>query len=248
MARQLKWLGPGWSLLLGISALACGVDDRNLQSSMAAGMTGAGAQPSAGTGSEMNAGGEAASPPVLPLLVNGCADLDTDGIADCSVTLVENATFETDTSNWTAAEGSSLAWDEKNALGDEPSGCALLTAQGSAESDGTALFRASQCVRVAGGQLLIAYANAWAEPSSADKAQAELQVSYFDAEDCTGTATGSFTTPPSLAEGAWVTIQAGGVTGAVTRSALVELLGVKPNHAESLSTCFDNVMLKAKTL
>ena len=244
-------------MLLGISSLACGVDDRVLQPDTAAGMTDAdggdgASRPEggrAGTGSEMNAGGEAAMPPILPPLVDGCADLDTDGVADCSVTLVKNAAFQSDTSDWIGVMGSSLAWDARNALGDDPSGCALLTAQGSTDVDGTARLRASQCVRVTEGQLVIAYANAWVEASAADdSARAELQVSYFAAEDCSGTATGYFVTPPSAATGAWVTIQAGGVTEPATRSALVELIGVKPNRAESLSACFDNVMVRAKTL
>jgi len=220
---------------------------------MVAGTSGAGGQPSAGAdggaGSQMNAGGEAEMGPDLPPLVAGCADLDTDGVADCSVTLVKNATFHTDTNEWSGVAGSSLAWDARNALDDDPSGCALLTAQGATDVDGTALFRASQCVLVAGDQLLIAYANAWVEASAVDEsAQAELQVSYFEADDCSGVATGSFVTPPSAAQGAWVTIQAGGVAGAGTRSASVELIGVKPNRAESLKACFDNVMVKTKPL
>ena len=254
MSPKPSWHGSGyWTLLLGIAGLACGVDDRVLQPSTTAGMSGAGGQPSAGAdggaGSEMNAGGDAAMGPVLAPLIDGCADLDTDGVADCSVTLVKNATFHTDTSEWTAIAGSSLEWDARNALGDDPSGCALLTAQGAADVDGTALFRASQCVPVAGGQLLIAYANATVEASSVDdSARAELHVSYFEADDCSGVATGSFVTPPSAVQGAWVTIQAGGVPSAETRSASVELIGIKPNRAESLSACFDNVMVKVKPL
>jgi hypothetical protein len=59
---------------------------------------------------------------------------------------------------------------------------------------------------------------------------------------------GSFVTPPSAVQGAWVTIQAGGVPSAGTRSASVELIGIKPNRAESLSACFDNVMVNVKPL
>jgi hypothetical protein len=244
-------------LLLGISALACGVDDRMLRPSAGTdgGTTDGGDGASrphggaGGAGSDMNAGGEAATPPSLPPLVDGCADLDTDGVADCSVTLVKNATFQSDTSGWTGVAGSSLAWDAKNAVGDDPSGCALLTAQGSTNIDGTSLFRASQCVPVTENQLMIAYANAWVEASAVDDpARAALQVSYFAAEDCSGTATGYFVTPPSAAQGAWVTIQAGGVTDAGTQSVSVELVGVKPNRAESLNACFDNVMVKTKPL
>ena len=36
-------------------------------------------------------------------LVDGCADLDTDGIADCKATLVKNPSFTSDANGWTPA-------------------------------------------------------------------------------------------------------------------------------------------------
>ena len=260
-----------WTVLLAIAALACSVDQRKLRLGTAAGTTGVGASDSAGThngtpsggggaapahggasgaASDVNAAGETSTPSPLPPLVDGCADLDTDGVADCSVTLVENAAFASDVSGWSPVGTSSLAWAAGNALADTPSGCALLSAEGRSDIDGTALFRASQCVPVPAGQLVIAYANARVEASAAggDTAQAELQVSFFDREGCVDKSSGYFTTPPSTAVGEWVTIQAGGVSGSATKSALVELVGVKPYRADSLSACFDNVMLKAKAL
>ena len=260
-----------WTGVLVMVALACSVDNRSLRLGTSAGATGVGASDAAGThtgspsggdaaaparggaagaASEVNAAGESSTPPPLPPLVDGCADLDTDSVPDCSVTLVENAAFDRDVSGWSAVGTSSLAWADRNALADTPSGCALLSAEGRSDIDGTALFRASQCVRVPAGQLVIAYANARVEASAAggDAAQAELQVSFFDREGCVDKSNGYFTTPPSTAVGEWVTIQAGGVSGSATKSALVELVGVKPYRADSLSACFDNVMLKAKAL
>ena len=204
----------------------------------------------AGTGVDVNVGGDDSTSLVLPPLVDGCADLDTDGVADCSVTLVKNAAFKSDIGSWTAVDDSRLAWDAKNALGDTPSGCALLTAEGTTDIDGSALFRASQCLPASAGQLVIAYANAWVAASEevAAAAHAELEVSYFDAEDCAGKATGYFVTPPNAATGTWVTVQAGGVTGPATTSILVELVGVKPYRTGNLRACFDNVMVKTKAL
>ncbi len=260
------------ALALGLGLLACSVDDRELVLRSAAGGAAAGgpnaraggnsgpseggeASPmaeggSAGAGVEVPAAGAGSTPSDLPPLVGGCADLDTDQVADCSVTLVKNASFATDVSSWTAVSGGSLAWNGSNALDDTPSGCAQLTAQGSSDLDGSALYRASQCVPVAAGQLVVAYANARVEASagSTQAAHALLDVSYFDAEDCTGTSTGHFVTPPHAAGNAWGTIQAGGVTEAATRAVLVELVGIKPFRANSLSVCFDNVMVKTKAL
>jgi hypothetical protein len=253
---------------LGVWLIACSLDQRNLQLDSAAGAStnGAGAgvddgvagssgststpEPdggAAGEGQPVGAG-MAGSPstPALPPLVNGCADLDTDKVADCSVTLVKNPAFKSDVESWAAVDDAMLAWDAGNALGDTPSGCALLTASGTSDLDGSAFFRVAQCVAVPANQIVIAYANALVVSASAKApAQAELEVSFFDAEDCAGQATGQFFTPPSAAS-AWTTIQAGGVSGLATKSASVALVGIKPYRAEALGVCFDNVMLKTQ--
>lgn len=264
-----------WLPLVGIWALACSVDHRTLHSA-SDDLLGAGASPSTGattasggengsTGGTMSpspdagAGGAAPDPGSsggsstasnLPPLVNGCADLDTDMVGDCTVTLVKNAAFKSDVASWTAVDPAMLAWDPRNALADTPSGCALLTVAGSTDIDGSALFRASQCVPIPGRQIVIAYANAIVDAmgGAADQtSQAELEVSFFDSDDCSGAPTGQFSTPTSAAP-TWATIQAGGVSPSTTASASVALAGVKPLRADKLSICFDNVMLKTKAL
>ena len=256
-----------WLSMLGVAAIACAVDERYLRTRPemdvpgVAGRAGVddGVAGRAVTGSPSSDGGSAGqsqepSPnagnpatPTLPPLVNGCADLDTDGVADCTVTLVENPTFASDVESWAAVETATLAWDGQNALSDTPSGCALLTATGASDIDGSVLFRASQCVAVPANHVVIAYANARiAEGATAeDAAQAELEVSFFDGEDCSGEPNGHFFTPPAAAD-AWVTIQAGGLSGPGTTSASIALVGIKPYRADALSVCFDNVMVKAK--
>jgi len=266
-----------WWPLFGIWALACSVDHRHLRQGpaddgQAAGSSanangGAGADSAApgtaGTSSGATSpspdggaagarpepdptGGSSPSSP-LPPLVNGCADLDTDMVADCTVTLVKNPTFKSDVVNWTAVDPATLAWDARNALGDTPSGCALLTATGATDLDGSVFVRATQCVAVPPNQIVIAYANAAVAPGtgSTQAVEAELEVSFFDGEDCAGQSTGQFATPPTSAAG-WATIQAGTLSGAATTSASVALVGVKPFRADALSVCFDNVMVKAK--
>jgi hypothetical protein len=179
--------------------------------------------------------------------LNGCADLDTDSIPDCTVTLVKNPTFKSDVETWTPVDAAQLSWDPRNALGDTPSGCALVSATGKSDLDGSVLYRATQCVPVPAKQIVIAWANALVDNggAAANSAQAELEVSFFDAEDCSGVSTGQFSTPPSDAS-TWATIQAGALDGPATTSALVALVGIKPFRAEALSVCFDNVMVKAK--
>jgi hypothetical protein len=269
MTHRTKLLAaPGWLSVLGISLVACSVDQRALHTdsdddSPSAGQSSSpnpGAAGAASHGMAQNEGGaagegqpqpsgRAGSPPSpqLPPLVGGCADLDTDGVPDCSVTLVKNSAFESDVASWEAAAAASLEWNDENALADAPSGCALLSATGKSDIDGSSPFRASQCVAVPANHLVIAYANAsvTSGDSADDGSQAQLEISFFDGADCQGAPNGNFFTPPSTAS-AWSTIQAGGVSGAATVSALVSLVGLKPYRAETLSVCFDNVMLKTK--
>ncbi len=116
----------------------------------------------------------------------------------------------------------------------------------------TARVSASQCVAVGGEQLVIAYASAFVESADPDSdaanlAQAQLEVSFFDSVDCSGTRNGYFETPPSSVAGAWATIQAGGLSSATTSSVLVALVALKAATTAEASAYFDNVMLKAKT-
>jgi hypothetical protein len=230
---------------------ACSVDHRKLTfgGGAAVGAGGENAspdQPAAGAASGQSSGGSTTLPP----LVDGCADLDTDGVADCKVTLVKNPSFSSDVTSWTAVGAATLLWDPRNALADSPSGCALLGLQGSSDADGSVLARATQCVATSGKQLFIAYANALVEASAGmrDPSRAELEVSFFDSDDCAGERTGYYDTPPSQSVGEWVTIQAGGVSAVRTRSLAVALAGLKPNRAEKLQICFDNILLKSEPL
>lgn len=228
------------SLTLTLCLGACSLDDRHLQpASGDEGMAGACAvgESDAGSSAPEGAAGEAASTG----LVDGCADLDTDGIADCKATLVQNPSFTSDASGWTPLGDAKLTWDPRNALDDLPSGSAKLNASARRAS-------AFQCVGLSGAQLVVAYASAFVEPAGdADgPAQTGLEVSFFDSDDCGGTRGGYFETPPSAVTGAWTTIQAGGLSTATTKSASVALVGIKAAFASELNVYFDNVMLKAK--
>lgn len=173
-------------------------------------------------------------------LVDGCADLDTDGAPDCKVTLVMNPTFASDASGWIPIDDADLSWDPKNALSDLPSGSAKLS---------TTALRSSavQCVVLEGERLVIAYASAFVEPPivPSDPNEAELEVSFFGSDDCSGERTSYFRTPPSSRTGAWTTIQAGGISKPTTHSLSIELVGARAPAAAALTAYFDNVMLKA---
>jgi hypothetical protein len=226
--------------LLSLLAGACSLDRRELSGLPETG--GSGENPSNGAqagapdapSSGSSAGGTSSG------LVDGCADLDTDGVADCKTTLVTNPSFDEDVNDWNATPDAELSWDAKNALKDLPSGSAKLKAVGTRAE-------ASQCVPVQGRQLVIAYANAFVA-DEAELGQAQLEASFFETEDCSGERAGYYKTPPSTVSNAWTVIQAGGLSLDLTRSVSLALVGLKADGADELDVYFDNVMLKTKAL
>lgn len=234
------------SVWLVLGCGACSVDDRELTLAMGSGggsgsggagqTAGSGGRTPSGGGADAGAGGESADG-----LVDGCADLDTDGVADCTTTLVTTPSFTEDVSGWVAVDDATLTWDEKNALADVPSGSAKLTASTSRAS-------AAQCLELPGRQLVIAYAQvlAPAAPGAEGVAQAQLRVAFFERDDCTGEPSGFFETPPSTEADVWSTVQAGGLSDEAAQSMSVALVGVKASDAQQLNVHFDNVMLKTK--
>ncbi|MES1185405.1 MAG: hypothetical protein ABUL60_16455 [Myxococcales bacterium] len=230
--------------LLALVTNACSVDHRHLH-----------AQQSTGGAVSSNGGADGDAPDepggangqggttTTKGLVDGCADLDTDGIADCKATLLSNPSFTSDTSDWQADPEVALSWDPKNALPDAPSGSARLEAS-------VPRARVTQCVAMEEKKLVIAYANAFVT-SSADgdePGQAELEVSFFPSQDCTGDRAAFFETPPSTEVDAWSVVQAGQITVDGTRSVSIALVGLKPERSAALEVYFDNVMLKARAL
>lgn len=236
-------LGRSSLAAVTLGLCACALDERQLLPASGDGGAAAGrlVAGEAGASEGQAAGGEGSlggSSGAAGDLVDGCADLDTDGVADCTTTLLENPTFTSDVSGWTATGGAELTWDPKNALSDLPSGSAKLSAT-------SRLASAWQCVSLGGEQLVIAYASAFVEAADVS-AGAQLEVSFFAAGDCSGEREGYFETPPSAVADAWTTIQAGGLSKATTRSVSIALVGIKPASASELSAYFDNVMLKAQ--
>jgi hypothetical protein len=219
---------------------SCSIDRRHLhgasggKSSSASGTGASAGEPDPG---DTGAGGKGSTPGGL---VDGCADLDTDGVGDCRVTLVENASFAENVAGWTPQAETELTWEDKNALGDLPSGSAMLRAE-------TARASAEQCVKLEGRKLVIAYASAFVDDET-ELGRAELQVSFFENQDCVGDFAGYFETPPSSVTNSWVTIQAGIVSPPGMASVSVALVGLKPDAAEQIRVYFDNVMLKSKEL
>ena len=200
-------------------------------------------------------GGAAGAADHAPVTVDGCLDLDGNGVSDCTETSVSNAEFASDVAEWTAdaqtgdSFSTTLAWDPKNAWGSEPSGSAKVTVSGALDFNGAALRAATQCLAVSPAQLLVVYANAQLDKHQDPAGSVEIDVSFFDTADCSGLASRTFSTPPPQADGAdtWLTLHAGAPTGADTKSALIKLGVVKPFRVESLAARFDNVLVRVQS-
>jgi hypothetical protein len=243
MRRSCALVTAHATVALAFVTSACSVDHRHLH----AGQTTAGASSSdrggdAGAQAEPSGGGQGGTT-ASGDLVDGCADLDTDGVGDCKTTLLTNSSFMTDTSDWLADDEVALSWDPINALSDAPSGSARLEGR-------VARSRAQQCVTVHGRLLAIAYANAFVSASADDVefGQAELEVSFFLNSDCAGEPAGFFETPTTTAINTWSVVQAGSVAVDGTGSISVALVGLKPTTSSAVTVFFDNVMLKAQAL
>lgn len=233
--------------LTGAALAGCSLDTRQLQyATGGSGHSPAGAPslPGAGGDSSGGAGGGANA----PIMIDGCLDLDEDGIADCEETLLRNATFNTDVEAWHADDEADLLWDARNAAGDSPSGSALVTATGDTAigAQGMVQESASQCLEVTGKQLVTVYANALVETSQPTSGLAQISVLFFDSAACSGAYVTSFSTPQPLdaLRDEWFALKAGSVTGPGTRSVLVRLVVMRPLDAASFQARFDNVLLK----
>jgi hypothetical protein len=272
--RRNRWLlavlcGSSVAVLAG-----CPIDDRQLQGALGvAGQAGslaglsesggqnggtAGGDPDSGpvggaNQAEAGAAGAIELPP--PTLVDGCADLDGDGVSDCAETKIINATFVSDVSSWTreAQLGdpftTSVSWDAGNAWGSVPSGSARVSVSGTVDFNGASLRAATQCLLVQPQELVIVYANANVDVGQDPAGSAEVDVSFFDSSDCSGLSTSTFSTPPpgGASPGAWWTLHAGSPSGTATKSALIELGVVKPFRATSMTARFDNVLVKIQS-
>jgi hypothetical protein len=246
-ANPHPWLPRVSGALFCALALGACIDDRQLEPAPPAfeGVAGDGGDPSDGPAS----GGQPSTPPdTNDDLVGGCADLDTDGVADCDATLVDNPSFSTDVTGWSTSGTSKLSWSSKNALDDADSGSAKLTDDSPAASAPRA--SAYQCVKLEGNTLVVAWANAFVEAGDAgdEPPRAELEVTFIDGDDCTGTTGGYFETPPTSVTGGWTVVQAGARAPASTHSVAVALVAIKSADSADLSVYFDNIMLKAVPL
>jgi len=179
----------------------------------------------------------------MPVLVDGCSDLDTDGVSDCKETAVENFAFNSDVSSWLPEPSTDIAWTAQDLLEQPGSGSALITSSEALDADGDSLVAAAQCIHVTEGKLVDVFANAYIAAGQVAGAAA-LSLLFFPAADCPGdTPPSVYETPALFASEEVLTLN--GKTGVPPGmvSMRVRLGVIKPFRAESFSVHFDNVLI-----
>jgi hypothetical protein len=172
-----------------------------------------------------------------------CADLDNDGKPDCNVTLVKNSRFDTDTSQWTAEYGATEAWlPGPDALG-SLSGSIAVTNTTVVTAMGTTMAGAEQCVSAIASASYRIAAQTFI-PTGQGSGVADIAVQLFPSSDCSGAASGAWSSAVTSATGAWDTLSGSFVAPTGAKSMRVRLTAVKMFSAPAFTAQFDNVLLE----
>ncbi|HEY0467733.1 MAG TPA: hypothetical protein VGC79_26210 [Polyangiaceae bacterium] len=258
-------------LLLGIpyAPAACSIDARTLTLGVGNGglsndagsggrrpsfAGGAGATIAGAHSGGSNAGGDlgqteqggAADDGGAPAVLNGCVDLDQNGTPDCTETLLENSTFDTDVSHWAAESDATLAWDAVDLRGLQNSGSALVGSSKVFDAPGNSLVAADQCVAVQPDTVLSVFADARLEDNTI-VGKASISLWFFSEPDCPGDQASDFyQTPEAFDTGSTLILSGAKAVPEGMRSVRVRLGVTKPFRATTFSVRFDNVLVVAR--
>jgi hypothetical protein len=254
--RQLTIGGRRASLQLACSGAllllvaGCPVDDREFEpldpsdpvvitgGRAFGGRTSTGGSPSGTAGdpnSEAGAGGSTQAP-------RTCPDLDENGVEDCAETLVANGDFSFGISLWKPEPDVVIQSSQMDASENSPPGSLSVSSVRTFDSDALVEVGASQCIALPGegeyaffSQLFIA--------EEQDSGSARLAALFFESDNCTGQAIGSFDSDAVTDTGEWII--AGGIAEApeLSASVSIRLMTSKPFQQETLEVLFDDVSL-----
>ncbi|HEY1536699.1 MAG TPA: hypothetical protein VGF76_21910 [Polyangiaceae bacterium] len=198
--------------------------------------------PSVGGEDAAGDGGQAGGPPTF---VDGCPDLDGDGVSDCTETAVKNSTFDADVSSWASESGATIAWNAKDLLDQAGSGSALVTSTGSIDAAGDSFVAANQCIPVSDGQVVDLVANTYIDAGQVT-GRASISLWFFPVADCPGDSSPDvFETSAVFATEKVQTLRGRKAVPAGMLSLRVRLGVIKPFQAETFSVHFDSVLVHA---
>jgi hypothetical protein len=236
------------SLLLLVAG--CPVDDREFEPSdpsdpvvitggRAAGgsaaLSGGSTNAAGDPGPEAGAGGTAQAP-------RTCPDLDENGVEDCTETLVENADFSFGIALWKPEPDVIIRSSQEDGSENSPAGSLSVSSVRTFDSEALVEVGASQCIALPGEGEYAFFAQLFLAEEQ-ESGSARLAALFFESEDCTGEASGSFDTDTVADSGEWIVT--GGVAQApeLSASVSIRLMTVKPFQQETLEVLFDDVLL-----
>lgn len=223
-----------------------GGDDAGGQPSGQAGTTPGGSSGSSagGSGGAVGSGGSAGSGGTS-IDVGPCGDLDQNGVQDCEETLTQNSRFDTTAQSWLADPSVTSTWRAEDARGSSGSGSLGINFATSGGDSTWGLAAASQCQPawsddffVVGARLMI--------PQGQAGGRAQLELAFFDNDNCKGTVLSSKTAAFSAEQGVWQALSKTVQIPAGTRSVMLRLAAAKPGTQASLEVRFDDVLFRKK--
>jgi hypothetical protein len=198
----------------------------------------------AGLGGEPSSAGAAGAG--APAFIGPCGDIDGNALDDCSETLLQNSSFDSNLDQWKASAPFSQFWDARNALPTGLSGSlSLSNSDPVADLPGLVLVAAEQCVPVTGDLNYLLAARVLI-PSGQGQGQAAINLWVFANDDCQGTFLDAFTPVTTEVTGDWTTASAELQLPSAARSMVVRLGAVRPFPQAHFQVLFDDVLVKPK--
>ncbi len=249
--RQAAGSSSGTAVALVAIAwlLGCSVDDRTLSvghTSDVSASGGSGGSPASGlpTGGQ----GDVTPEPVeLPICVyDGSVEPECD-------TLVANAGFVSDTTAWSAEDGSYGNWDKANASGAPTTGSITVLNMLHGKADGVAPGAARQCLPAVANAFYDFAADVLIPADQGEGIHGEMYVgearlsAFFSAEtDCSGPTISNFDSVGTAEVGTWMHVAGSGRAPKAARSVIVRLNTLKAMRQFAFQAHFDNVFVRAR--
>ncbi len=257
--------GIRWVLAAACVAIvpACGIDDRQLAISEPPGplpdADGGGGFDS-GIGADVGsiaaggAGGVDSGSPLpgqrdaTPVPIDGgsCVHVDKIGKPDCGDTLVANADFNRDASDWPAADAvGKLTWSTSDSQHAKTSGSLSVKNTYKADLDGPSVAAAGQCVTVTPGATYDFSAEVFIAKGQV-YGTAQLAVWFYKEAKCAGLTEVAISVAGSDVTDRWVPVSGSLTTQDSTSSMMVRLVSQKPFREAPLEVLFDAIRVRAR--
>jgi hypothetical protein len=170
-----------------------------------------------------------------------CADLDNNGVSDCTESVMANSNFASDIASWNLPVTVTAQWVANGAQGAPTGAIQANNVQFSAGGTQTVFSGPEQCVPATPGNYKM-YAQTFIATGDGPGFVA-LNVLFYKGAGCTSTFLGAFQPATVSVRDVWTTIQGTAIVPAETTSMRVRLGLIKSVGEPSFKATFDNVLI-----